>query len=28
VVRGYVQQRGPGERFAQWVLRVDEGSLR
>jgi sulfite reductase (ferredoxin) len=28
VVRGYVQQRGPGERFAQWVLRVDEGALR
>ena len=28
VVRGYVQQRGPGERFAQWVLRVDEGAMR
>jgi sulfite reductase (ferredoxin) len=28
VVRGYVKQRGPGERFAQWVLRVDEGALR
>ncbi len=28
VVRGYVQQREPGERFAQWVARVDESSLR
>jgi sulfite reductase (ferredoxin) len=28
VVRGYVQQREPGERFAQWVARADESALR
>ena len=28
VVRSYVQQRKPDERFAQWVARADEGSLR
>ncbi len=28
VVRGYARQRAPGERFAQWVLRADEGALR
>ncbi|HZS22896.1 MAG TPA: nitrite/sulfite reductase, partial [Pseudonocardiaceae bacterium] len=28
VVRGYAQQRGPGERFAQWVARADESALR
>jgi sulfite reductase (ferredoxin) len=28
VVRGYAQQRQPGERFAQWVARADESALR
>jgi sulfite reductase (ferredoxin) len=28
VVRGYMQQRQPGERFAQWVARADESALR
>ena len=28
LVRGYAQQREPGERFAQWVARADEASLR
>ncbi len=28
VVRGYVQQREPGERFAQWVAHADESALR
>jgi sulfite reductase (ferredoxin) len=28
VVRGYVQQREPGERFAQWVARADDSALR
>ncbi|MGH3871386.1 MAG: nitrite/sulfite reductase [Pseudonocardiaceae bacterium] len=28
VVRGYADQHEPGERFAQWVARADEGSLR
>jgi sulfite reductase (ferredoxin) len=28
VVRGYAQQREPGERFAQWVARADENALR
>jgi sulfite reductase (ferredoxin) len=28
VVRGYAQQRHPGERFAQWVARADESALR
>jgi sulfite reductase (ferredoxin) len=28
VVRGYVRQREPGERFAQWVARADESTLR
>jgi sulfite reductase (ferredoxin) len=27
VVRGYAQQRQPGERFAQWVARADESAL-
>ena len=28
VVRRYAEQRAPGERFAQWVVRADEGALR
>jgi sulfite reductase (ferredoxin) len=28
VVRTYVAQREPGERFATWVLRADEGDLK
>jgi sulfite reductase (ferredoxin) len=28
VLRGFVQQRQPDERFAQWVMRADEGALR
>ena len=28
VVRGYVEQRTEGERFAQWVMRADEGDLK
>jgi sulfite reductase (ferredoxin) len=28
IVRGYTQQREPGERFAQWVTRADESVLR
>jgi sulfite reductase (ferredoxin) len=28
LVRGYAQQRKPGERFAQWVARAEENALR
>ena len=28
VVRNFIAQRVPGERFARWALRADEGSLR
>ena len=28
VVRNFIAQRGPGERFAQWAVRADEESLR
>jgi len=28
VVRNFIAQREPGERFAPWALRADEGSLR
>ena len=28
VVRNFIAQREPGERFARWALRADEGSLR
>ncbi|MGH3977594.1 MAG: nitrite/sulfite reductase [Pseudonocardiaceae bacterium] len=28
VVRAFADQRGPGERFAQWVTRADEAALR
>jgi sulfite reductase (ferredoxin) len=28
VVRTYIAQREPGERFATWVLRADEGDLK
>ena len=28
VVRRFDAQREPGERFAQWVLRADEGDLK
>jgi sulfite reductase (ferredoxin) len=28
VVRGYVEQRTEGERFAQWVMRADEADLK
>jgi sulfite reductase (ferredoxin) len=28
VIRGYAQQRTPGERFAQWVARASEDALR
>ena len=28
LVRGFADQRAPGERFAQWVARADEAALR
>ena len=28
VVRNFIAQRAPGERFAQWAVRADEDALR
>ena len=28
VVRNFIEQREPGERFAQWTVRADEDQLR